>query len=124
MATLSPSLDLTKITIPTREMVQKAIASELAKLHAAHSLEQSRELLGANWFSCAACKAGLNLTIAAPVAAAIAMGGGATVVIAGIATACGLAVPIVEAIIATVTSGGAAAVEGCISKLCKEMKAC
>lgn len=124
MTNLAPALDLTKMTIPTREIVQKAIADELAKLHAAHALGQSKELLGASWFSCTACKAGLNLTLAAPVAAAIAMGGGATVIIGGIAAACGLAVPVVEAIIASVAAGGAAAVEGCISKLCKEMKAC
>lgn len=125
----------TKILIPTRQDVQKAIALEMEKLKAAHLQLQTihtegqvSEQLGASWYACAGCKVGLYTTLAAPVAAAIvaygAGGGTAAALIAGIATACGLSEAAVVPIIIEAVKLGVTGVDFCIGKLCHVMKAC
>jgi hypothetical protein len=109
----------------TRDDVKTAIASEEAKLQSAQG--QHQELLGANWFGCTACKAGLNVTLAAPLAAALVLAPealAASAVVAVIAEATGLSIAVVTGALSGLIAGGAASIEEAISKLCELMGAC
>lgn len=109
---------------PTRQDVIDLIAKKNEEIHtqvsAKAKADGNKEPLKANWFKCTACEAGLNGSLAAAIAAAIAGFPEDTPAIAAIATATGLSVPIVTGILA----GGAVTVEAVIYELCKEMKAC
>ena len=109
---------------PTRQEVQDAIARKTEQIHAQASAKAKAdghtELLGASWFACAGCEAGLNATLAAVILAAIAGFPEDTPAIAAIAAACGIP----EAVVTTILAGGAAGLETVISELCKAMGAC
>jgi hypothetical protein len=106
---------------PSREDVKKAIANEAAKAKAPAG---GADLQVGSWIGCAACKAGLNIAVAGPIAVAIATFPENAAVIATIAVACGISEAAVLGIIAGAVAGGASSVEDVISKLCKEMGAC
>ena len=110
---------------PTRQEVIDAVTRKQEEIHACASKNAKADghsgLLGANWFECAACEAGLNATLAAVILAAIAGFPEDTPAIAAIAAACGISEASVTAILA---GGGAAGLESVISSLCKEMGAC
>ena len=91
---------------PTRQDVIDAIARKQEQIHAQASTKAKAdghaELLGANWFACAACEAGLNATLAAVILAAIAGFPEDTPAITAIATACGIS----EAAVTAIFAGG------------------
>lgn len=109
---------------PTRQDVIDAIARKneqmAAQANAKAKASGHTEVLAANWFYCASCEAGLNVTLAGLILAAIAAFPEDTPVIAAIAAACGIPAAAVTAILA----GGAAGLESVISALCTEMGAC
>lgn len=82
--------------------------------------QEHKDVLGANWFACTGCKAGLNATVAGLIALAIAGFPEDVPEIAALANAVGLPVAVVTAILA----GGASTVEAVIEKLCEKMRAC
>lgn len=109
---------------PTRQDVMDAIARKTEQMHAQASAKAKAdghtEALGANWFECAGCEAGLNTTLAAAILAAIAAFPEDTPAIAAIAAATGLS----EAAVTAILAGGGAGLESVISSLCKSMGAC
>ena len=109
---------------PTRQEVKDAIARKTEQMHAQASAKAKAdghtEPLGANWFECAACEAGLNATLAAVILAAIAAFPEDAPAITAIAAACGIS----EAAVTAILAGGGAGLESVISALCKAMGAC
>ena len=109
---------------PTRQDVIDAIARKQEQIHAQASAKAKSdghtELLGANWFKCAACEAGLNASLSTVILAAIAGFPEDTPAIAAIAAACGIS----EAAVKVILAGGGAGLESVISSLCKDMGAC
>ncbi len=109
---------------PTRQEVQDAIARKTEQIYAQASAKAKAdghtEPLDANWLVCAGCEAGLNVTLAAVILAALALFPEDTPAIAAIAAACGIS----EAVVTAILAGGAAGLETVISELCKAMGAC
>ena len=109
---------------PTRQDVMDAIARKTEQIHAQVSAKAKAdghaEALNSNWFTCTACEAGLNGTLAGVIAVAIAGFPEDTPAIAAIAAACGIA----ESVVVGILAGGAVTVEKAIFELCKAMKAC
>lgn len=113
----------------TRADVQKAIAEERAKLTAVQADHQT--LSGADCSGCIACKAGLHITLAAVITAALRLSPAAIATdssVVTIAAATGLSTTVVASVVtiavAAIVTGVSVAVDEIISKLCELMGAC
>lgn len=112
---------MSDVRIVTREEFLKALEAEEAKLKGAYTTNELSDL-GANWFTCTACRAAIQGTLAAAIGAALA---GASAAIGIIAGALALTVDIVTGIIAEVISASLPdAVSQVVLRLCKAMRAC